>query len=232
MADQQGLSSQAATKRQNRANQSTIADAVKQFVLIIISLGFSSAFGILTKAVADKLPHIYSHVCFVYDPTCQGFNLANLLVFAIYVLVGTRFLLTNWLYLTATYQNDNNKELVMWPDAVGTSLTGILIAIQSSYAAWVTVSDFFWWFLAILGIDVFFSVISLAVHWRTPGSKDWRREGLSMANNVIFGLLSLRVLVSSRDSGWLIFIAFLNSMVSFAISYRGYFRTWRSMKAG
>jgi hypothetical protein len=105
---------------ENRSHRSIIADAIKQMVLIIISLGFPNAYTHLAKP--DDIAKGSGLHFFELSPDSR-------LIFALYVLIGTRFLLTSWLYLSTTYRDDNPKKLRILPDAMGIFLVGIMVGV-------------------------------------------------------------------------------------------------------
>lgn len=228
-------SANAARAAHNR-NRAAIADAIKQMVLIIISLGFANAFAILATPgdTAVKGPHLLDKMCAMAAGGCTGFAWDSLLIFTVYVLVGARFLLTNWLYLSAAYPDDNAKDMKILPDALGIFLTGLVIGVQSSYASATspkTIADFFLLFCLVLGIDVVFSIGSIRLNRAVLKDGDLAQECLWAGNNVVFGIASFTLVLSmfpfdaSSGTTWLLtLLALLNCMVSLAITYHGYFR--------
>lgn len=212
---------------ENLLNRSIIADAIKQMVLVVISLGFSNAFTNLSKQ-PPLLP--------------SGLSLE---IFVIYILIGTRFLLTSWLYLSTTYRDTPNsdehlKKLNIEPDAVGISLTGILIGVQSSYATVDNLRYFFCLFCLVLFVDVVSSAISLAINREVAKDKGLRHELYWILNNAVLGAAMFVVIVMYvpldpgavfAPSGWpvvaLMIAASLNCLISLGISWCGYFRPQR-----
>ena len=217
---------QAIVDAENRRNRSIIADAIKQMVLIVISLGLPNAYTFLAKP----------------DDVARGsglhffeLSLNSRLIFAIYVLIGTRFLLTSWLYLSTMYRDDNPKKLRILPDAMGIFLVGIMVGVQSCYASQNSMSDFFQIFCLVLWIDVAFSLASVAVNWQAVKDEGLRQELCWLGNNVLFGTLtavavsqSPRFGPTSSTAHLLIACALLNCATSFVISWFGYFRSRRA----
>jgi hypothetical protein len=217
---------------ENRRNRSIIADAVKQMVLIIISLGFSNAYTIVSKS-DDKVLHFFSATCET-GAKCHHVSGDSLLMFAIYVLIGTRFLLTSWLYLSTTYRDDNPKKLRILPDAIGIFLTGVFIGVQSSYASAQWIPDFFMLFCLILLIDVVSSLASLGMNWRAVKHEGLAQEIAWIGNNFAFGIATFVAVLKSppfdpigSGAHLLMPFALLNCAISFGISWFGYFRAKR-----
>ena len=225
---------QAFVDTENRRHRSIIADAVKQMVLIIISRGLPNAYTILTKS-DDKVVHFVAAACPTRGEACHVVSSSSLLIFAIYVLIGTRFLLTSWLYLSTTYRDDNPKKLRILPDAIGIFLTGVFIGVQSSYASEQWMTDFFLLFCLVLLIDVVFSVASVGMNWQAVKGEGLPQELCWVGNNFVFGIAAFITLVRSApvrpDSSSayaLMLFAFLNCAISFGISWFGYFRAQRA----
>jgi hypothetical protein len=210
---------------ENRLNRNTIADAIRQMVLIIVSLGLPFAYTHLAKP--DKVaegngPHLFqlSHT--------------SLVIFLIYVLIGARFLLTSWLYLCTTYREDNPRKLRILPDAIGIFVTGVLIGVQSCYASEKSMIDFFMLFCIALLFDVLCSTASLVTNWQAIKGEGLYQEMCWIANNLLFGMLTLFALPKSSPfnladstAQFLIVFAILNCLVSFVIAWFGYFRPKR-----
>jgi hypothetical protein len=218
---------------ENRRNRGIIADAVKQMVLVIISLGFSNAFMILAKP-AEKNLHLFSAACRAETESCPVVQYDSRLIFAIYVLIGTRFLLTSWVYLSTTYRDDNPKTLRILPDAIGIFLTGILIGVQSSYASADWMPDFFLLFLLVLLVDVISSVASIIMNLQAVKDEGLSQELWWIGNNFVFGIATFAVLIvhlpydpTRWPAGLLMSIAFLNCAISLGVTWRGYFRAKR-----
>jgi hypothetical protein len=220
------VSRQALVEAENRRNRTVIADAIKQMVLIIISLGFSTAYTLLSKP-DEKGLHFFSLLCSRADTPCHV-DSSSLSIFAIYVFIGTRFLLTSWLYLSSTYRDDNPKKLRILPDAIGIFLTGVFIGVQSAYASVQWMSDFFMLFCLVLLIDVVFSIASVVINWEAVRGEGLRQELLWIGNNVVFGIAIMFALREPAPSPpVLMALAFLNCTVSFGISWFWYFRSQR-----
>ncbi|HXZ00628.1 MAG TPA: hypothetical protein VEI03_11545 [Stellaceae bacterium] len=242
VADGDAEAARRAARPESNRNRSIVADALKQMVLVIISLGFANAVQILAEPgkTAENGPHVVEWICLPANKSCHGFALDDLLIFAIYVLVGARFLLTNWLYLSTTYREDSPKDLKILPDAIGIFLTGVVIGVQSSYVTAKSgspIADFFLLFCLILSVDGVFSVISLAVNCSVLDYDDRAQEWRWLRNNVFFGILSLALVFwrpPLEPSSWrvyaLIFLAFLNCLMSFHATYRGYFEPTRHIR--
>ena len=226
---------QATVDRENQRNRGIIADAIKQFVLIVISLGFSNAFTILSRPLmgADGLSHLFTHQgC----AACSLIKRESWLIFAIYTLIGARFLLTNWLYISTTYRDDNPKQLRIIPDAVGIFLTSIFIGIQSSYASADFMTDFFEIFCVILAVDVVSSFASIGMNRRQLIGDGLCQELLWVGNNLILGVASVGWILAypphdrTDRSVWpLMGLAFLNCAISFGITWYWYFRAGRAV---
>jgi len=219
------LSRQDIVDAENRRNRSIIADAIRQMVLIIISLGLPIAYNHLAKP--DDVAQGHGLHFFQLSP-------ASLLLFAIYVFIGTRFLLTSWLYLSTTYRDDNPRKLRILPDAIGIFLTGVIIGVQSCYASEKSMPDFFQIFSLVLLIDVVFSLASVAMNWQAVKGEGLFQELCWIGNNVVFGALTF-IAVSKAPSfdptdstaHSLMAYALLNCLISFVISWFGYFRAKR-----
>lgn len=231
-----GKTGKTAVTAENRRNRSIIADAVKQMVLVVISLGFAKAFDLFlttpeTSATVRETRRLLAQ-CLQGSVPCPVTPIA-FLVFCVYLLFGTRFLLTSWLYLSTTYRDDNMSNPQILPDAIGISMTGVVIGMQSYYASEVTIADFFLMICVVLFIDVVSSVISVAVNKEAVEGEGLGRECLWICNNLIFGVAMFAVLANSKYqpappcSQILIILACVNSLLSFGIAWNGYFRVHR-----
>jgi hypothetical protein len=227
------LEEEARQAPENLRNQSIIADALKQMVLVIISLGFSNAFLVLVKP-DDKVLHLFNAACGAEPKGCPLVQWDNLLIFLLYILVGTRFLLTNWLYLSTTYRDNNRNKLHISPDAIGIFLTGVLIGMQSSYASPGWMPDFFLVFSLVLLADTVASIVSIGLNWQVVKHEGLRQELWWTGNNLFFCVATSVLLVSHppyNSTSWpgvlLMVVAFLNSLISLVITWLGYFRTNR-----
>ena len=194
-------------------------------VLIIISLGLPIAYATLTKP--DDVANGNGRHFVDLSP-------ATLMIFAIYVLIGPRFLLTSWLYLSTTYREDNPRNLRILPDAIGIFLTGVIIGVQSCYASEKSMPDFFQIFCLVLLIDVVSSLGSVGLNWQAVKGEGLPQELFWIGNNVVFGILTFVTLLKSPSFDpasstvrSLMAYAFLNCAVSFVISWFGYFRAKR-----
>jgi hypothetical protein len=210
---------------QNRRHRSIIADAIKQMVLIMISLGLPIAYTHLAKP--DKVAEGDGLHFFHLSPT-------SLVIFAIYVFIGTRFLLTSWLYLSTTYRDDNPRKLRILPDAIGIFLIGVLIGVQSCYASEKSMTDFFMLFCLVLIIDVVSSIASVGMNWQAIKGEGLYQELCWIGNNAIFGTLTFIAVPKSppfyladSTAHLLMAYALLNCAISFLISWFGYFRAQR-----
>jgi hypothetical protein len=239
--------SQADVDAENCRNRGFIADAIRQMVLLVISLGFTNAFGILlAKPDNDPeaaIPHLFCRACVAAfreacgapAGSCTAVTWPSFLIFSIYILFGTRFLLTSWLYLSTTYRDeDNPRRLRILPDAIGIFLTGVVIGLQSYYASVAFMSDFFLMVCLVLFVDVVSSAASIAVNRKAVEREGLRRELLWVANNMLCGVAMFILVLKYLHYGqlnWsvslLVFLAFLNSLLSFLITYFGYFRAKR-----
>jgi hypothetical protein len=220
-----GIRRQAVVDAENRRNRNTVADAIRQMVLIIISLGLPFAFTHLAKP--DDVAQGRGLHFFQLSPT-------SLVIFAIYVLIGTRFLLTSWLYLSTTYRDDNPRKLRILPDAIGILLTGVLIGVQSCYASEKSMTDFFMLFCLVLLIDVVASLVSVRMNWEAVKGDGLWQELCWIGNNVFFGTLAFVAVptsypfpLSDSTAHLLMAYALLNCAISFLISWFGYFRAKR-----
>jgi hypothetical protein len=202
---------------------SIIADAIEQMVLVVISRGFSNAFVILVKP-HDEVLHLFNAACGAEPKGCPQVQLCNLAIFLLYIL-----LLTNWLYLSITYRDNNPKKLWILPDAIGIFLTGLLIGVQSSYASADLKPDFYFVFSLVLLVDAAASIFSIRMNWEAVRGEGLCQELLWVGNNLVFGAWILVLVVSKDNStGWpdaqLMAFAYLNSAISLLITW-GYFRT-------
>src|SRR6516164_6840152 len=143
-----------------QSNRLALADMVKQFLLIVVSLGLTNAFSILanppgTDDTAGKVIVRIVQQCPAAAPLsshCMTISWANGLICLIYILVCTRFLLSHWLFMSDVYTRraSTAPRRHLRFEAMGVFLTGILLGVQSSYAAENTLYDFVVLFTAIL----------------------------------------------------------------------------------
>jgi hypothetical protein len=188
----------AMTDEKRRALNTVVANILLQFVVLIISLGFANAFQLFApQAAFDR----------------------SILAFAIYVLVGLRFLAANLLYLAYEYPQPSNEPAPpnapaqpppkkIYADACGMIVTGIVIGLAGSYVTEPPVPDhcamppcdapysaslrFYLCLLVILAADFGGSLWS---HWvnRDKSKKFWPSlkscDVRWILNNLIFGAI-------------------------------------------
>jgi len=263
---------------------------IKQFLLIIVSLGLTAAFGILSRPLSSdgtasqSIAHLVQR-CAAPAGNASGETAAAAkcltvgadawAVFLLYILICTRFLLSNWLYLSSIYADpetirqrarnssgttsaipaaspgappseappEKPRPHIRW-DAIGVVCTGLILGIQSAYAAPSTLYDFFVLFAAILFFDLVTSALSLRANAGALKGRAKRDTRYWNVNNVLFLAAALAFLYSTDPSappnvrsGTYIALsacAFLNCVGSLAITLHSYFtdQEWRDRLLG
>jgi hypothetical protein len=176
-----------------------LADMIKQFLLIVISLGLTNAFAILASppGADDAVGKVIVRIFQQCTPSssnsshCANISLGNLFICVIYIMICTRFLLSHWLFLSNVYarQASTGPRRHIRIEAFGVFLTGILLGMQSSYAAVNTLYDFVALFAIILLIDSFVSFLSVVTFPTSLSLNDKLETVYWTVNNVFFCFL-------------------------------------------
>lgn len=219
------------------AARAAIADFLRQFILLITSLAFTNAFtGLLRPSGSEGtlMPRL-GGAAMTFHPDSAAAAAepwASLPLFAIYILVGTRFVLVNWIYLSTLYgeASGSARQPRIAPDAVSIFLTGIGIGLLSYYCSAGLSYGFFVLLAAILLIDALCSLASLSVNRESMDEADRRSAIVWLANNLGFGLACLGLVLrldwpTPPGAGayrLLMALAALNCAVSLANAYAGY----------
>jgi hypothetical protein len=182
-------------------------EMIKQFLLIIVSLGLANSFQLLTHRPGtepDKIIRIfqsYSARLLEDVNSDQSIFGGNFIVCLIYVIICARFIFHHWLYLTIGYSHpdstakvgDHEPRQYLRYEALGVVLTGVFLGVQSYYAAVSTFYDFVALFTIIVLLDLGMSVAS---RWEDrkflrQNQNQRRRDGVRhwIWNNTVFLLL-------------------------------------------
>jgi hypothetical protein len=226
------------TPEQPDPNRAAIADLIKQFILLITGLAFANAFGILvrppdlTGKLRDPIGYVAMPSALDHLGDANGGVRENVIIFLIFIVVGTRFLVVNWLYLTATYGESNGLERqpsIIF-DAIGVFLTGIGVGVLGFYATITLVHDFFVLLIAILLFDATASGLSLMKNRKLLHVDDKKKVKLWTLNNAVVGLISILVIWGAPRSEVdnfryyaLMAFAVSNCLVSVSIAYFAFF---------
>lgn len=189
-----------------------VSGILQQFVVIIISLGLANAFTLFA--------------------TQETFELAHVLSFAIYLLVGLRFLAANLLYLAYQYGREVQHPKRIYADAFGMVITGVVIGLQGSYVTSIHDSApnasarFYFCLLIILLVDAVFSIWSHAIN-AMEGERFLDRGIAScdvrwVLNNVVFAvIIGLLLWFPGVLPKWLMIGVTLGAMAALLLTYDG-----------
>ena len=202
------------------SNRIALVEMIKQFLVIIVSLGLASAFMILGNLT-------------------RRIDQWDLIILFIYSLICTRFLLGNWLYLSnlsEIYKNPKTSSLRphIRCDAAGLFITGIVLGLQGNYAGVDEKFDpFFLTFMIILLVNViaWFASFFENRKWLSADTKYYMKYYIkfSIINDGFFFLFFIFIIFLSRvnpDPKFYLYLggALLNSIFSLRITIRGYFK--------
>lgn len=190
---------------QTQEKRQQFPEMIKQFLLIIVSLGLANSFQLLTHRPGtepDKIIRIFQpYSARLPEPVNSDQSIfgGNFIVCLIYVIICARFIFHHWLYLTTVYAHlDSTAEVGLHKprqhlryEALGVVLTGVFLGVQSYYAVVRTFYDFVALFTIIVGVDFGMSVLSLWEDRKSLRHNQRRRRGVWywIWNNTVFLLL-------------------------------------------